>query len=64
MPRNKLLVPGAKNSLEQMKEETAAEMGVQLGGNTSSRANGSVGGQMTKKLVAQAEQQLSNNQQQ
>lgn len=62
MPRNKPLIPGAKSSLDQMKQETANEIGVQLGGNTSSRANGAVGGQVTKKLVAQAEQQLSNNQ--
>ncbi|WP_212982234.1 alpha/beta-type small acid-soluble spore protein, partial [Bacillus paramobilis] len=32
--------------------------GVQLGADTSSRANGSVGGEITKRLVAMAEQQL------
>jgi small acid-soluble spore protein A (major alpha-type SASP) len=47
-----------------LKQETANAMGVQLGGETSSRANGAVGGQMTKKLVAQAEQQMSSQQQQ
>ncbi|MEH7302815.1 small, acid-soluble spore protein, alpha/beta type, partial [Neobacillus drentensis] len=30
MARNKLLVPGAENVLDQMKEEIASEFGVQL----------------------------------
>ncbi|WP_408007513.1 small, acid-soluble spore protein, alpha/beta type [Pseudalkalibacillus sp. A8] len=60
MARNKPLVPNAENSLNQMKQETANEMGVQPGANTTSRANGAVGGQMTKRLVGMAEQQLSN----
>ncbi|WP_435051853.1 small, acid-soluble spore protein, alpha/beta type [Bacillus toyonensis] len=40
------------------KYEIAQEFGVQLGAETSSRANGSVGGEITKRLVAMAEQQL------
>lgn len=62
MARNKLLVPGASNALDQMKEEIANEFGVQLGADTTARANGSVGGEMTKRLVAMAEQQLGNQQ--
>ncbi|GLB58961.1 alpha/beta-type small acid-soluble spore protein [Cytobacillus sp. NCCP-133] len=62
MARNKLLVPGAENVLEQMKQEIANEFGVQLGAETTARANGSVGGEMTKRLVAMAEQQLRNQQ--
>lgn len=62
MARNKLLVPGAGNVLDQMKEEIANEFGVQLGADTTARANGSVGGEMTKRLVAMAEQQLRNHQ--
>jgi hypothetical protein len=62
MARNKLLVPGADNVLDQMKEEIANEFGVQLGADTTARANGSVGGEMTKRLVAYAEQQLRNQQ--
>lgn len=58
MARNKLLVPGAENALDQMKEEIANEFGVQLGADTTARANGSVGGEMTKRLVAMAQQQL------
>jgi Small, acid-soluble spore proteins, alpha/beta type len=62
MARNKLLVPGAENALEQMKQEVANEIGVQPGADTTARANGAIGGQMTKRLVAMAEQQLSNQQ--
>ncbi|MBT2700607.1 small, acid-soluble spore protein, alpha/beta type [Neobacillus sp. C211] len=64
MARNKLLVPGADNALDQMKEEIANEFGVQLGADTTARANGSVGGEMTKRLVAYAEQTLQNHQNQ
>jgi hypothetical protein len=62
MARNKLLVPGADNVLNQLKEEIANEFGVQLGADTTARANGSVGGEMTKRLVALAEQTLRNQQ--
>lgn len=63
MARNKLLVPGAENALDQMKEEIANEFGVQLGADTTARANGSVGGEMTKRMIKMAEQQLQNQQQ-
>ncbi|GLH63520.1 MULTISPECIES: alpha/beta-type small acid-soluble spore protein [Bacillaceae] len=56
---NKLLVPGIEQALDQIKYEIAQEFGVQLGANTVSRANGSVGGEITKRLVAQAQSQLS-----
>lgn len=55
---NKLYVPGAQQAIDQMKYEIAQEFGVQLGPDASSRANGSVGGEITKRLVAMAEQQL------
>ncbi|MBK5514585.1 alpha/beta-type small acid-soluble spore protein [Bacillus sp. TH11] len=55
---NKLAVSGAQAALEQMKYEIASEFGVQLGADTTSRANGSVGGEITKRLVQMAEQQL------
>ena len=55
---NKLRVPGAQQALDQMKYEIAQEFGVQLGPEASSRANGSVGGEITKRLVQMAEQQL------
>jgi hypothetical protein len=55
---NQLLVAGAAQALDQMKFEIAQEFGVQLGPDTTSRANGSVGGEITKRLVSLAEQQL------
>jgi Small, acid-soluble spore proteins, alpha/beta type len=55
---NELLVAGAQQALDQMKYEIASEFGVQLGPDTTSRANGSVGGEITKRLVQMAEQQL------
>jgi small acid-soluble spore protein A (major alpha-type SASP) len=55
---NQLVVSGAEQALEQMKYEIAQEFGVQLGAETSSRANGSVGGEITKRLVRMAEQQF------
>ena len=56
---NQLVVPGAQEALDQMKYEIAQEFGVNLGADTTSRANGSVGGEITKRLVQMAQQQLS-----
>ncbi len=47
----KVRVPGAKNSVEKMKYEIANEFGVNLGATASSRDNGIVGGEITKRLV-------------
>ncbi|MGG0554754.1 MULTISPECIES: alpha/beta-type small acid-soluble spore protein [Priestia] len=55
---NELLVYGAQQAIDQMKYEIASEFGVNLGADTTSRANGSVGGEITKRLVQMAEQQL------
>ncbi|EEM96460.1 Small, acid-soluble spore protein B [Bacillus thuringiensis IBL 200] len=55
---NSLVVPGVQSALDQMKYEIAQEFGVQLGADSTARANGSVGGEITKRLVAMAEQQL------
>ena len=59
---SKLVVPGAKQAIEKMKYEIASEFGVTLGGESTSRANGSVGGEITKRLVQMAEQNLGGNQ--
>lgn len=56
---NELVISGASRALEQMKYEIASEFGVQLGAETTSRQNGSVGGEITKRLVAFAEQQMA-----
>jgi hypothetical protein len=55
---NQILVQGAEQAIDQMKVEIAREFGVNLGADTTSRANGSVGGEITKRLVAMAQQQL------
>lgn len=54
-----MVAPGAQQAIDQMKYEIASEFGVQLGADSTSRANGSVGGEITKRLVQMAEQQLS-----
>ena len=54
----KLVVPGAKQAIEQMKYEIANELGVTMGPDATSRANGSVGGEITKRLVKMGEQHL------
>ncbi|WP_203364129.1 alpha/beta-type small acid-soluble spore protein [Bacillus sp. REN10] len=60
---NQLLVAGAQQAIDQMKYEIASEFGVNLGPDSTSRSNGSVGGEITKRLVAMAQQQMSGFQQ-
>ena len=64
MPRGKkssmkVRVPGSSKSIEKMKYEIANEFGVNLGGNASSRDNGLVGGEITKRLVQNGLNHLS-----
>lgn len=47
----KVRVPGSKQAIEKMKYEIANEFGVNLGADSTSRANGQVGGEITKRLV-------------
>ena len=54
----KLVVPGAKQAIEKMKYEIANELGVNMGPDATSRANGSVGGEITRRLVQMGEQFL------
>ena len=56
---SKLVVTGAKQAIESMKYEIAREFGVNLGPDATSRANGSVGGEITKRLVERGMSQLS-----
>jgi hypothetical protein len=65
--RNTPVVPNAMKALEQFKYEVASELGItppQDGywGTMTTRDTGSIGGNMTRKLVALAEQQLSGRQ--
>lgn len=60
---NTLVVPQAKAALNQLKFEVAQELGISLqpngyNGNLTTRDAGSIGGNITKRLVQIAEQQL------
>ncbi len=55
----KMRVPGAKQAIENMKYEIASEFGVNLGPDSTSRANGTVGGEITKRLVQNGLNNLS-----
>lgn len=57
--KNKLVVPQSEAVLDQMKAEIAQEFGVQLGADATARQNGSVGGEITKRLIALAQAQLA-----
>jgi hypothetical protein len=52
---NRVLVPEARQGLDRFKMEAAGEVGVKLtdgdNGENTSRQNGSVGGQMVKRMV-------------
>jgi small acid-soluble spore protein D (minor alpha/beta-type SASP) len=60
--RNRQLVPEARAGLNKFKMEAAQEVGVDLkegyNGDLTSRQNGSVGGQMTKRMVEAYEKNL------
>lgn len=62
MARNSTLVPEAKGALDNMKMEVANQLGVNLkqgyNGDLTSKQNGSVGGEMTKRLIQQAESSM------
>ena len=59
---NYSVVPEAKEALNKFKYEVANEVGVNLkqgnNGDLSSRDAGRIGGQMVKKLIQQAENQM------
>lgn len=59
--RNKLVTPGSKEAIDRMKYEIANEFGVQLGADATARANGSVGGEITRRLVQMGQSQISAN---
>ena len=48
---NKLIAPNSKKALENLKYEIAKELRITLGAEQTSRLNGTVGGEMTKRLV-------------
>ena len=60
--RNKKLVPEAQEALNRMKYEVANEIGVNLkqgyNGDLPSKANGSVGGEMVRRMIMQQQNQM------
>ena len=51
----RLVSPGSKQAIDKMKYKIANEFGVNLGPDTASRQNGSVGGEITRRLVQMGE---------
>jgi hypothetical protein len=62
MSRNKISVPEAKEAMNKFKMEAANEVGVNLkngyNGDLTSKQAGSVGGQMVKKMIEDAEKNM------
>ena len=60
---NTAAVPEVKGALDRFKFEVANELGVPLtdgyNGNLTSKQNGSVGGEMVRKMIAEQERQMS-----
>ena len=60
----KKVVPAAKDALNKFKYEVASEVGVNLkqgyNGDISSKDAGRVGGNMVRKMIEQAENQMLN----
>lgn len=63
---NRAEVPQAREALNRFKMEIANEIGVPLkqgyNGDLTSKQNGSVGGEMVKRMIRQQEQQMSGGQ--
>ena len=57
-------VPGAKEAMNKFKQEVANEVGINLkqgyNGDLTSKQAGTIGGNMVKKMIRQAESQMSN----
>ena len=62
---NKKLVPEAKEAMDKFKMEAASEVGVTLkqgsNGDLTAKQAGSVGGQMVKKMIMNAENAMKTN---
>ena len=62
---NQLVVPHARQALEQFKQEVASELGIPnyqgYLGDVPARINGAVGGNMVRRMIAAAEQSLIND---
>ena len=60
---NKIVVPDAKQSLDNFKMEVARSLNVNLkqgyNGDLTSRESGSIGGEMVRQMIKKQEQQMS-----
>lgn len=59
MTKNTQTSSRGSKALDPLKYEIANEFGVELGADASARANGSVGGEITKRLVSYAKNQMA-----
>ncbi|MBP3594395.1 MAG: alpha/beta-type small acid-soluble spore protein [Lachnospiraceae bacterium] len=61
--RNRVEVPEAKDAMNRFKMEVASELGVPLtngyNGNLTSAQNGSVGGEMVRKMIKRQEESMA-----
>ena len=64
--RNRVEVPEAKSTMDKFKMEVASELGVPLtngyNGNLTSAQNGSVGGEMVRKMIKRQEESMAGQQ--
>ncbi len=64
--RNRVEVPEAKDAMNRFKMEVAGELGVPLtngyNGNLTSAQNGSVGGEMVRKMIKRQEESMAGKQ--
>ena len=62
---NKLNIPEARAAMDKFKMEAAQEVGVNLkqgyNGDLTSREAGSIGGEMVKRMIAYAENNMNGN---
>lgn len=62
---NQTLIPNAQDALNKMKYEIAGQLGVNLkqgyNGDLTSREAGSIGGEMVKRMIGYAEQNMTSN---
>ena len=61
---NRMEVPEAKEAMNRFKMEVASELGVPLkegyNGDLTSKQNGSVGGEMVRRMIKKQEEEMSN----
>ena len=61
---NRMEVPEAKEAMNRFKMEVASELGVPLkegyNGDLTSKQNGSVGGEMVRRMIKRQEEEMSN----